>query len=141
MIDKPVAAATVPGAFSPLVRAVIDSVSEGIVIFDPQGRVLYSNAAARRVIDGQNGDVRPRLQSLGARFAPLRNGNQPLGEAAILPATGPLTLADRERQAIADTLQDTSGKLAETARRLGISRTTLWRRLKSYGFDGFRPTP
>jgi len=142
MIDKPVAAsAGAPSAFSPLVRAVIDSVSEGIVVFDPKGRLLYANAAARRVIDGQNGDLRPRLQSLGARFAPLKNGAQALGEAAILPATGPLTLADRERQAIAETLQDTSGKLAETARRLGISRTTLWRRLKSYGLDGFRPSP
>jgi len=142
MIDKPVAAASnAPGAFSPLVRAVIDSVSEGIVVFDPQGRLLYANATASRVIDGQNGDVRHRLQSLGARFAPLKNGTQALGEAAILPATGPLTLADRERQAIAETLQDTSGKLAETARRLGISRTTLWRRLKSYGLDGFRPSP
>ena len=142
MIDKPIApTATAPGAFSPLVRAVIDSVSEGIVVFDPQGRVLYANATARRVIDGQNGDVRHRLQGLGARFAALKNGAQALGEAAILPATGPLTLADRERRAIAETLQDTSGKLAATARRLGISRTTLWRRLKSYGLDGFRPTP
>lgn len=141
MIDKPLATATVtPGAFSPLVRAVIDSVSEGIVVFDLQGRLLYANATARRVIDGQNGDVRHRLQSLGARFAALKSGAQALGEAAILPATGPLTLADRERHAIAETLQDTSGKLAETARRLGISRTTLWRRLKSYGLDGFRPT-
>jgi transcriptional regulator of acetoin/glycerol metabolism len=142
MIDKPVATATTttPGAFSPLVRAVIDSMSEGIVVFDPQGRLLYANTTARRVIDGQNGDVRNRLQSLGARFAPLKSGAQSLGEAAILPATGPLTLADRERQAIAETLQDTSGKLAETARRLGISRTTLWRRLKAYGLDGFRHT-
>jgi transcriptional regulator of acetoin/glycerol metabolism len=143
MIDKPGAAtagAVQPGAFSPLVRAVIDAVSEGIVVFDSQGRLLYANASARRVIDGQNGDVRHRLHSLGARFAPLRNGTQSLGEAAILPSNGPLTLADRERQAITETLQDTSGKLAETARRLGISRTTLWRRLKSYGLDGFRPT-
>ena len=66
---------------------------------------------------------------------------QSLGEAAILPQAGASTLAERERQAIADTLQDTSGKLAETARRLGISRTTLWRRLKSYGMDGFRASP
>jgi len=43
------------------------------------------------------------------------------------------TLADRERQAILDTLEVTHGKLAETARRLGISRTTLWRRLRAYG--------
>ena len=142
MIDKPVAPTGVlPGTFSPLVRAVIDSVSEGIVIFDQQGRLLYANTSARRVIDGQNGDVRNRLQSLGARFAPLKNGAQSLGEAAILPPAGALTLAERERQAIADTLQDTSGKLAETARRLGISRTTLWRRLKSYGIDGFRASP
>lgn len=138
MIDKPAAAAA-PPAFSPLARAVIDTVGEGIVVFDAQGRVLFANSAARRVIDGQNGDVRNRLQSLGARFAALKSGVQPLGEAAIL-ASGPQTLADRERQAIIETLQDTSGKLAETARRLGISRTTLWRRLKAYGLDGFRPS-
>ena len=144
MIDKPVSpAGNAPATFSPLVRAVIDSVSEGVVIFDQQGRLLYANAPARRVIDGQNGggDVRNRLQTLGARFTPLKNGPQNLGEAAILPQTGPLTLAERERQAITATLQDTSGKLAETARRLGISRTTLWRRLKSYGMDGFRASP
>src|SRR5258707_10349249 len=139
MIDNPVAA-TLPAAFSPLARAVIDSVGEGIVVFDSQGRLLFANSAARRVIDGQNGDVRNRLQTLGARFAALKSGAQPLGEAAIL-ASGPQTLADRERQAILETLQDTSGKLAETARRLGISRTTLWRRLKAYGLDGFRTTP
>ncbi len=144
MIDKPVSpAGNAPATFSPLVRAVIDSVSEGVVIFDQQGRLLYANAPARRVIDGQNGggDVRNRLQTLGARFTPLKNGPQNLGEAAILPQTGPLTLAERERQAITATLQDTSGKLAETARRLGISRTTLWRRLKSYGVEGFRASP
>ena len=142
MIDKPVTSvAAVPGAFSPLVRAVIDSVSEGVVVFDPQGRLVYANAAARRFVDGQHSDLRQRLQAIGAKFTPLRNGSQPLGESAILPASGPLTLAERERQAITETLQDTSGKLAETARRLGISRTTLWRRLKSYGMEGFRPSP
>ncbi len=143
MIDKPVSpAGNAPVTFSPLVRAVIDSVSEGIVIFDQQGRLLYANAPARRVIDGQNGgDVRNRLQTLGARFTSLKSGAQNLGEAAILAQTGPLTLAERERQAITATLQDTSGKLAETARRLGISRTTLWRRLKSYGMDGYRASP
>lgn len=145
MIDKPVSpAASTPATFSPLVRAVIESVTDGVVIFDQQGRLLYANATARRSVDGQNGgggDIRNRLQSLGARFIALRNGNQSLGEAAILPTAGALTLAEREKQAITDTLQDTSGKLAETARRLGISRTTLWRRLKSYGMDGFRASP
>jgi transcriptional regulator of acetoin/glycerol metabolism len=140
MIDKP-AATPAPAPFSPLVRALFDSIGESIVVFDSQGRFLYANAPARRVVEGVNGDIRQRLQAMGARFTPLRSGSQSLGEAAILPVAAPLTLADRERQAIAETLQGTSGKLAETARRLGISRTTLWRRLKAYGLDGFRPTP
>src|SRR5258705_12569158 len=138
MIDKLVAAA-VPPAFSPLARAVIDTVGEGIVVFDSQGRVLFANSAARRVIDGQNGDVRNRLQNLGARFAALKSGAQPLGEAAIL-AAGPQTLADRERQAITETLQDTSGKLAETAPRPGPSPPPFGRPPKGSGLDGF-PTP
>src|SRR5882762_1060429 len=107
MIDKPVAPTGVlPGTFSPLVRAVIDSVSEGIVIFDQQGRLLYANSSARRVIDAQNGDVRNRLQSLGARFSPLKNGTPSPGAAVILPPAGPLPLAARERQAITTALQD-----------------------------------
>src|SRR5207244_9816090 len=78
--------------------------------------------------------LRPRLLALGGRVAPLRSGTANLGEAVFLSRTDqPRTLAERERQAIVDTLQGTSGKLAETARRLGISRTTLWRRLKAYG--------
>src|SRR5437762_13248160 len=114
MIDKPnTSVGALSGAFSPLAKAVIDSMTEGVVVFDSQGRVLYANAAARRVVDGQNGDVRNRLQNLGARFASLKSGTQPLGEAAILASAGPQTLADRERLAILETLQDTKGKLAE----------------------------
>ena len=48
MIDKPgFTAAATPAAFSPLARAVIDSVSEGIAVFDPQGRP-GSKLTARR---------------------------------------------------------------------------------------------
>lgn len=142
MIDKPTIAAA-PAAFSPLVRAVMDAIGDGVAVFDSQGRLLYANAAARRLAENPNGDLRRNLQRSGARFMALKSGSQTLGEAAILPtaAGGALTLADRERLAIAETLQGTSGRLAETARRLGISRTTLWRRLKAYGLDGFRPTP
>ena len=98
MIDKLVSPTGAPPAtFSPLVRAVIDSVGEGIVVFDPQGRVLYANAPARRIIDGQNGDVRNRLQTLGARFSSLKNGTQTLGEAPtpyrIRAASSPKPLA------------------------------------------------
>ena len=127
--------------FSPLAKAVLDSFDEGVVVFDPEGRVTYANGQAQRVLEslGNGGPERaeelmPRLARLGARIAPLRVGSLTVGEAVYLPVQpGPKSLADRERQAIVDTLEKTRWRLAETARMLGISRTTLWRRLKAYG--------
>jgi PAS domain-containing protein len=128
-------------ALAPLGQAVVESFGHGVVVFDAYGRVVYANGPARRAA-GIDGDwatlradtLRPRLVALGGRVSPLRNGGANLGEVVFLPGGDqPRTLADRERQAIVDTLQGTRGRLAETARRLGISRTTLWRRLKAYG--------
>src|SRR5437773_256709 len=73
-----------------------------------------------------------RLAELrGGRAVPLRLGDGVLGEVIIVPQKSSQRWADQERQAIQETLQQTGGKCAETARRLGISRTTLWRRLKA----------
>lgn len=126
---------------TPLVRALLDSFVEGVVVFAPDGRVAFANEPARRAVASLgNGsaapaDLRAQLVAAGGRIAPLRAGTGASAEAVFLPITGGRTLAERERQAILDTLQGTSGKLAETARRLGISRTTLWRRLRAYGID------
>ena len=128
-------------SLAPLGQAVMESFGDGVVVFDAYGRVVYANGLARRLagLDGDLGTqqaevLRPRLLALGGRASPLRAGGVNLGEVVFLPdADQPRTLADRERQAIVDTLQGTRGRLAETARRLGISRTTLWRRLKAYG--------
>ena len=119
----------------------MESLSDGVVLFDAYGRLVYANDSARRLARieddaaPQPADaLRPRLIALGGRVTPLRSGGASLGEVVFLPhAEQPRTLAERERQAIIDTLQRTSGRLAEAARRLGISRTTLWRRLKAYG--------
>lgn len=129
--------------FSPLARAVLDSFSEGVVVFDSHGRVAYANVHARTILRAlSNGDVEdaeslmPKLARLGGRVAPLRVGSLAVGEAVFLPAqAGSRSLADGERQAIAETLDKTGWRLAESARMLGISRTTLWRRLKAYGID------
>ena len=130
-----------PVSFAPLGEAVMESFSDGLVVFDSYGRVVYANEHARRMV-GIEGDLaaqraevlRRRLLALGGRVASLRSGAATLGEAVFLPrADPPRTLAEQERQAIIDALQEKQGRLADTARRLGISRTTLWRRLKAYG--------
>ncbi|HYT04589.1 MAG TPA: helix-turn-helix domain-containing protein [Gemmatimonadales bacterium] len=135
---------SVPPAFSfaPLGQAVMESFAEGVVVFDAHGRMVYANQRARRVIDALDGNggvhrgegLREKLIAFGGRPRPLKQDAAELGEAVFLPdGDHARTLAERERQAILDTLESTRGKLAETARRLGISRTTLWRRLRAYG--------
>ena len=130
-------------SLTPLGRALLDSIREGVVVFDTDGHVLYANQEGQRSISNgsPNGnmpgkeELLPRLSALGARILPLRVPDSQAGAAAVIPpkADRGRTLAERERQAIIDTLEATQGKLAETARRLGISRTTLWRRLREYG--------
>ena len=130
-----------PQSVAPLGQAVMETFSEGVVVFDSYGRMLYANQRARRTLDtlGDGGshrgeNTRERLIAFGGRARTLKQGSLELGEVVFLPEGGESpTLADRERQAILDTLEVTHGKLAETARRLGISRTTLWRRLRAYG--------
>ena len=130
-----------PSVFSPLAKALLDGFSEGVVVFDASGRVLYANSQARAQLEGDvdlgtetADDLQPRLAALGGRIRPLRVGALELGEALFLPATeGPTTLAAREKDAIVASLDAHGWKLAETAKSLGISRTTLWRRLKAYG--------
>ena len=50
----------------------------------------------------------------------------------------PATLEMMERRAILRTLEETKGDKLAAARRLGIGKTTLYRKLKQYGVDGAR---
>lgn len=108
-------------------------------MFDAQGRVMYANQQAREALKALDlsadaRDLLPQLSALGGRLRPLRIGQLELGEAMFIPGVaGPATLAEREKEAIVKMLDANSWKLADTARHLGISRTTLWRRLKAYG--------
>jgi AraC-like DNA-binding protein len=128
-----------PSVFSPLAKALLDGFSEGVVVFDAGGKLLYANHQAKEALAGVDlsdgvADLQPRLAAMGGRLRPLRVGSLELGEAMFIPGVeGPTTLAAREKEAIVKTLDAHNWKLAETARHLGISRTTLWRRLKAYG--------
>lgn len=128
-----------PSVFSPLARALLDGFAEGVIVFDAEGKVTYANQPAREALrqmdlTEQARDLLPRLAAAGGRLRPLRVGQLELGEAMFIPGvSGATTLAEREKDAIVKMLDANNWKLAETARHLGISRTTLWRRLKAYG--------
>lgn len=140
-MTQPVMTTTLPSVFSPLAKALLDSFLEGVVVFNEQGRLIYLNSAGRNVLNeagldtgGEKDDLLPELASIGGRLAPLRVGAMDLGEAVFLPHhEGPTTLAEREKDAIVRSLEAHGWRLAETAKTLGISRTTLWRRLRAYG--------
>ncbi|HLB54986.1 MAG TPA: helix-turn-helix domain-containing protein [Gemmatimonadales bacterium] len=128
---------SLPSVFSPLAKAVLDAFSEAVIVFDPQGKVLYANQPAKDLgldLTRTASDLMPELADRGGRLQPLRVGDLELGEAMLLQgAVGPTTLAERERAAIVRSLDEHGWRLAETAKSLGISRTTLWRRLRAYG--------
>jgi hypothetical protein len=132
-----------PQVFSPLARAVFDHFSEAVVLFDPDGRLVYANQGGRDILDSisNNGQVDtrsllPRLGRMGGRVERLTVGALTLGNAVYVPrASSAESLATRERDAIVGTLHATGWRLTESARRLGISRTTLWRRLRDWGIE------
>ncbi len=130
--------------FSPIAQAVIDSFAEGVVVFDSDGSLIFANNAAGPTVESIAGDrpkdaqrLVPELARLGARVESLRIGEMKVGEAVYLTKSGAdqRTLAEQERNAILQTLESNGWRLAQSARELGISRTTLWRRLKEYGLD------
>jgi transcriptional regulator of acetoin/glycerol metabolism len=140
-MTQPMMSPTLPSVFSPLAKALLDAFQEGVIVFDGQGRILYLNAAGREALTqtgldqgGDKDDLLPELAAIGGRVAPLKIGGLELGEAIFLPhREGPTTLAEREKDAIVRSLEAHAWRLAETAKTLGISRTTLWRRLRAYG--------
>ena len=126
-----------------LARSVLDAFNEPALVFDVGGRLLYANHAARATLEGsadlKNGaasapQILPQLAPLGVRIKPVWIGDSKVGELVVLAkGSGLDTLAERERRAILDTLDATGWRFAAAARQLGISRTTLWRRLRRYG--------
>lgn len=111
----------------------LDAVSDAVVVCDGAGAVVHANRGARelfgRGVPSSRADVMRHPLAAVAR-------EQRLGGAAVVVILRPgsaLTLAERERQDIELALAESGWQLAVVARKLGISRTTLWRRLKQYG--------
>lgn len=132
-----------PTTLSPLAKTLLDGFQEGVIVFNVEGRIVFANAPARKTLaglgielHGHARDLEPWLDTLGGRSCPLRLSELAVGTATFLPpveVVAPAKLADQEKDAIVRALDAHQWKLSETAERLGISRTTLWRRLKAYG--------
>src|SRR3989449_8327405 len=130
-----------PSGFAPLGQAVMESFAEGIVVFDPYGRMIYANQRARKVLDGlgdpaflRGGALRERLVALGGRARTLKQGSLELGEAVFLPdGDDAKTLAERERRAVLDTLEAAHGKLGGGARGPRVNRPNPARRRPRFG--------
>jgi DNA-binding NtrC family response regulator len=69
--------------------------------------------------------------------ASVRNYNPDLAEPGSSGARTSLTVEQAERQLILQALSDAKGNRTEAARRLGISRRTLHRKLHTYHLEGF----
>jgi hypothetical protein len=97
---------SLPAVFSPLAKALLDGFSEGVVVFDADGKLMYANHQAREALAGMEladagADLQPRLAAMGGRLRPLRVGALELGEAMFIPGVeGATTLAAREKEAI-----------------------------------------
>jgi DNA-binding NtrC family response regulator len=58
-----------------------------------------------------------------------------LPHVSLSPRSPVISLPDSEKQTIGAALSATNGERAKAARLLGIGRTTLYRKMKEYGFD------
>jgi len=86
----------------------------------------------------QNHLASSRLGYSHAAACSVMAASQPadsLGPFVLPPKSPVISLPDSNRRAIADALSAARGERAKAARMLGIGRTTLYRKMKQYGFD------
>jgi PAS domain S-box-containing protein len=118
----------------------------------PLANALLGGPEARRITDaacraleayGWPGNVRELHDVL--QHALLRAGSGAVAREHLPPhvaqggASRTSRRVDAEREAILGALAASRGNRAEAARRLGISRVTLWKRLKKHGLAEFQP--
>lgn len=93
--------------------------------------VMYSEGALEAALPSalQNHEYSAGLQHLSEAV----NGCLP--EVEISPRAPVISIPESEKQAIARALSATGGERGKAAQMLGIGRTTLYRKMKQYGFQ------
>jgi DNA-binding NtrC family response regulator len=112
-------------------RTISDDALRRLLVYDWPGNVRELENCLERACALSSGPI----VHLGDLPTALQNAE------LFSPATGPVTvvgpeilsIADLEKQAILATVRVLNGDKLEAARRLGIGKTTLYRKLKEYG--------
>jgi two-component system response regulator AtoC len=116
--------------------------NKSISQFEPEAMDLLTNYSwggnvreLRAAIEGAV--VLGRGPTISSRDLPpkIRNYHPALEAGPLVPAN--LTVEEAEKQLIIRALQDCKGNRTEAARKLGISRRTLHRKLHEYHLEGF----
>lgn len=126
-----------------LTRAILDCCNEGVVVLDANNAVVYANSVAKPLLEpvlnangGKDEDVLSLLSRIGGERKDIRVDGAGVVAAVVIPAPGDsVNLRQQERETIIRTLDANGWRLAESASELGISRTTLWRRLRVWGLQ------
>lgn len=118
---------------------------EGLALVDGRGQVGWVNPAGQALLGGGPGDVEARLGltldgllAHGSTPAPHRLPSGLMVWLAVsapgrpAPPPPPSALDDVHRRHIEATLADCRGNIAAAARRLGVSRGLLYRRLRAW---------
>jgi two-component system nitrogen regulation response regulator GlnG/two-component system response regulator HydG len=94
------------------------------------------NIVEHAVVMADQGTI--RLEDLPAHAVALSSSHRLLartaggGTASVNAPVGFQTIADMEKRLIGETLERVKGNQTEAAKHLGISRSTLWRKMKEY---------
>jgi len=117
-------------------KTLSDDVLKVLLAYDWPGNVRELENCLERTYAFTSGsliqlaDLPPEIANLPAPAPSSGNGN---GHAKIIP------MAELEKQTIISAITELNGDKLQAARLLGIGKTTLYRKLKDYAMEGYRP--
>jgi len=117
------------GGVAAQIEGIEDDALELLVLHDWPGNIRELENVMESALALARG---PRLRASDLPLARRRAA----GPAARIPLEVPLSLAAYERCALARALEEANGDAAQAARRLGIGRSTLYRKLSKHGLRG-----
>jgi DNA-binding NtrC family response regulator len=114
-------------------RTISDNALQRLMGYDWPGNVRELENCLERACALSSGPI----VHLGDLPTALQNAELFLAKQAPVAMNGPqvVPIAEMEKQAILSTIRVLNGDKLEAARRLGIGKTTLYRKLKEYGTE------